>query len=548
MPSISVLHGPDRGRGLELSESPLLIGRDSELLPLADLTVSRKHAEIFYQDNNYQIRDLGSSNGTLINGVQLVKPRPLRRGDQIRCGGTLFLFSGGPAAAGIAASGDYQRAVKVDSKHRVDAAITATVTTPSDTAIGLDTQRLEAVDNLQTLYEITAAIGSSFEMDTLLERIMDIVFQVVAADRGFVLLIEEPAGRLVTKAVRYRDESEASRDRITISHTIVNHVIRKQEGVISSNAMTDARFTSGKSVHNVGIRSAICVPIKAHEKVLGVIHIDSLVAAHTYSTEQLHLMRSIGLQTGLAIENVKLYQAGVRAERLAATGQTVAYLSHYIKNILQGLRGGSDLVEISLTKDNLTAATDGWRIVQRNLNKIFALMMNMLAFSKERQPRLEPSQIQFPIQEACTLARSIAAEKQVELVTEVDEAMPPIPCDADGVHQVVLNLVTNAVDAVDRGGKVEIHATYDALERQAIIRVSDNGVGIPENEQESIFDAFHSTKGQKGTGLGLAVAKKIICEHGGTLTVESEWGKGTVFCATLPTFHKEQDPGDTHGA
>lgn len=548
MPSISVLHGPDRGRGLELSESPLLIGRDSELLPLADLTVSRKHAEIYYKDDNFQIRDLDSSNGTLINGVQLVRPRPLRRGDQIRCGGTLFLFSGGPTAAGIAATGDCQRAVKVDTKNQVDAAITATVATPSDTATGLDTQRLEAVDNLQTLYEISAAIGSSFDLNTLLERIMDLVFQVVAADRGFVLLIEDPSGRLTTKAVRYRDESEGSGGRITISHTIVNHVIRRQEGVISSNAMTDARFTSGKSVHDVGIRSAICVPIKAHDKVLGVIHIDSLVAAHTYSTEQLHLMRSIGLQTGLAIENVKLYQAGVQAERLAATGQTVAYLSHYIKNILQGLRGGSDLVEMSLKKDNLTAATDGWRIVQRNLDKIFALMMNMLAFSKERQPRLEPSQIQIPIQEACALARSIAADKHVELATEVDDEMPAISCDTDAIHQIVLNLVTNAVDAVDSGvGKVHVRAHYDSLERQAVIRVSDNGVGIPQSEQGLIFDAFHSTKGQKGTGLGLAVAKKIIREHGGALTLESEPGKGTVFCVTLPTVHKEQDLGDTHG-
>ena len=405
MASISVLQGPDKGRAVELSESPLLVGRDSEELPLADLTVSRRHAEISQLNGEYQICDLKSANGTQVNGVLLTKPRPLRRGDQIRCGGTLLLFSGGTVVTGVPATEDYQRVVRVDTKNRVDAAITATVPTMGDTAVGMDLRRLEAADSLQALYQISAAIGSIFDLNTLLERIMDLVFEVVQADRGFVLLFEEPTGKMVTKAVRYRDQNQAQTGRITISHTIVNHVMRKQEGVLSSNAMSDVRFTSGKSVHDLGIRSAICVPIQAREKILGVIHIDSLVVAHTYSPEQLRLMTAIGLQTGLAIENVQLFQTTMRSERLAATGQTVAYLSHYIKNILQGLHGGADLVDMSLRKENVTSARDGWEIVQRNLNRIFALMMNMLTFAKERKPRLETSNIQPPIQEACQLAR-----------------------------------------------------------------------------------------------------------------------------------------------
>src|SRR5205823_2823159 len=160
--------------------------------------------------------------------------------------------------------------------------------------------------------------------------------------------------------------------------TIINHVLTNGEGVLSSNAMADHRFSKGKSVHNLGIRSALCVPIKARkltdksgDEIVGVIYIDSSVRNYTYSPDQLRLLTAIGLQAGMAIQNAKLYQAGVAAERLAAVGETTAALSHSIKNILQALRGGADVVEMGFKSTNLVQATKGWRIVERNLDKIY---------------------------------------------------------------------------------------------------------------------------------------------------------------------------------
>src|SRR5439155_17627252 len=136
---------------------------------------------------------------------------------------------------------------------------------------------------------------------------------------------------------------------------IINHVINNGEGVLSSNAMADRRFSKGKSVHNLGIRSALCVPIrarkladKAGEQTIGVIYIDSSVANFTYSPDQLRLLTAIGLQAGMAISNAQLYRAGLAGERLAAVGETTAALSHSIKNILQALRGGADVGEMGL--------------------------------------------------------------------------------------------------------------------------------------------------------------------------------------------------------
>src|SRR5206468_7490385 len=215
------------------------------------------------------------------------------------------------------------------------------------------------------------------------------------------------------------------------------------QGVLSSNAMADRRFSAGKSVHSLGIRSALCVPIKARrldgkdgDEIVGVIYIDSSVKNYTYAPEQLRLLTTIGLQAGLAIQNAKLYQQGIQAERMAAIGETTAALSHSIKNILQALRGGADVVEMGLKANNLPQSHKGWRIVDRNLEKIYNLTMNLLAYSRPREPQLQLVQPKKLIDECLELVAPNATEKRVMAVADVDKDMPAVPMDPDGMHQV----------------------------------------------------------------------------------------------------------------
>jgi signal transduction histidine kinase len=308
--------------------------------------------------------------------------------------------------------------------------------------------------------------------------------------------------------------------------------------------MTDQRFTKGKSVHDYGIVSAICVPIQARDRILGVIHIDSSVSNATYSQDQLRLITAIGYQTGLAIENAQLYQAGLRAERLAAIGETVAVLSHAIKNILQGLRGGADVVEKALAEQSLAKAKIGWPIIERNLDRIYLLVMNMLAYTKQRQPRTEPVNLNTVVREAVELLEPQADEKGVMIVSDLD-TVPAMPLDPEGVHQVALNILSNALAAVEPpNGAIHVQTRYDAMMRQATLIVSDNGVGIAPEQMDRLFVPFESSKGQAGTGLGLAVAKKIVEEHNGTIAVQSKPGEGTTFTITfvpLPTDRSEME-------
>ncbi|MEI8195756.1 MAG: ATP-binding protein, partial [Phycisphaerae bacterium] len=323
----------------------------------------------------------------------------------------------------------------------------------------------------------------------------------------------------------------------------------KHEGVLSSNAMTDQRFSKGKSVHNLMIRRAICVPILGRDKILGVIEIDTMVANYSYTTDQLRLLTAIGMQTGMAMENLRLYQEALQQVRLAATGETVASLSHSIKNILQGISGGAEVVERAIRKQNIDEVRTGWNMLKRNIDKVQTLTMNMLAYSKPRTPNVELTHLPHILNECLELVKPQASEKRVTLLTEISSSQPPVPVDADGIHQAVLNLLGNAIDAVEAAsGVVTLSSQYDPIAQEAVIEVQDNGVGISPDQQMRMFEPFFSTKGQRGTGLGLAVTKKIIEEHLGTIAVISKVGQGTTFRMRLPIVQKDlPDPGQTHG-
>ena len=323
--------------------------------------------------------------------------------------------------------------------------------------------------------------------------------------------------------------------------------------------MADRRFSKGKSVHNLGIRSALCVPIKAKklsgrgeregDEIIGVIYIDSSVKNYTYSTDQLRLLTAIGSQTGLAIQNTKLYKAQLQAERMAAIGETTAALSHSIKNILQALRGGADVVEMGLKANNLLQSTKGWRVVDRNLDKIYNLTMNLLAYSKEREPLLQLVNPNRLIAECVELTASAAGAKAAMVLADVDPDHPAIPLDPDGMHQVIMNLLSNALDAVEPGrGLIRIVCRYEAEHQTSVIEVIDNGTGIPPTMASHLFELFHSTKGNRGTGLGLAVARKIVQEHEGSISVKSSPADGTVFTIRLPVDNAAMaDASKTHG-
>ena len=552
MPTLHVLQGPDKGRTYHTRDEPTLIGRSSDQVQLTDDSASRRHAELRpVNGGGWVIEDLKSSNATYVNGQRIVSQTKLKHGDQIRIGITLMVFSGdesvesfsGPAAVRDLVDLDYGGTSGGSSiLSAIDASEESVILQPPETA--------DAVAAWNAVYKIAELIGPIQSVDDFLERVVDVIFDHLIVDRLVMLMRDEDSGEIVPRLVRYRLRKKGPRPKITTSQTIINHVVEAKEGLLCANAMTDERFSaesSQDSIHRLGLRSVICVPIMIREEVQGIIHMDCSMSHHTYTQEQLRLAVAIGKMTGMAIENAQLIESRVKHERLAATGETVAYLSHHIRNMVQGLQGGGTLVDLGLKRNKIETVADGWKMLSRNLDRIFDLTMNMLTFSRDRKPRIETAQLNHTIAEVIELAQNRADEKNVMLLSELEE-MPSIPIDLAGIHQVAHNIILNAIDACPaKTGRVNVATSYDAETGVAVLSISDNGPGVAPEDRDKIFEAFHSSKGQGGTGLGLAAAKKIIDELGGTVEIESAPGEGTTFHVKLPTRAARTDSEKTHG-
>jgi signal transduction histidine kinase len=221
---------------------------------------------------------------------------------------------------------------------------------------------------------------------------------------------------------------------------------------------------------------------------------------------------------------------------LAAIGQTIASVSHHIKNILQGLRSGTEILRMGIEGRDDELLSQGWKIVDKNQGKIFHLVMDMLSYSKDREPAVEPTDLNTVAGEVVELMKPRAAELHVALTTDFAGDLPITPVDAEAIHRGLLNLVGNALDAVEDRPDATVRVTTEMEPGGEFVRISvgDNGVGIPADKLADIFKPFFSTKGARGTGLGLAVSRKTLREHGGDILVASRPGAGSTFTLRLP--------------
>ena len=238
----------------------------------------------------------------------------------------------------------------------------------------------------------------------------------------------------------------------------------------------------------------------------------------------------------------------IDAERMAAIGETVAGLSHSIKNIAGGLKGGLFVLEKGLELDNREYLQQGWHLVRRNVDNIRNLSLDLLNYGKVGSVQFRKVDPNGPVREVLRLMTARAEEQNILLEMELDHTLEPVFLDPDAVERCLLNLVTNALDACadheppDGTHRVRIQSEKGAAPG-VVYRVIDTGPGIEDDIREQLFQSFFSTKGMRGTGIGLMMTRKIVELHGGDIQAESEKGKGTCFIVRLPAEPPNM-PGD----
>ena len=546
--NLLVIRGVEQGKRFELDGTEVSIGRGvRNQIRVLDTEMSRQHAILTYADGAFVLTDRNSSNGTFLNGLQIASHR-LLNGDQIQVGRTTLLFSEEkerkPLSVDIVPSHANEDASQIvgqvghDEGRRL---LERSAREPSDAS-----RAKRSMASLRLLYRISEeVVSSSLSIEQLLQRVLDTTLEAVGADRGCVLVTDPQTGELAPKAIAYRHSGHRL-DRMPVSSSIVDYVLKTGQGIRTSDARADSRFASGLSIVREGIREAMCVPMTGRYELMGVLYVDTTVptdllaepnsVATQLTDDELSLLAAIGRQAALAVEDHRYQEAFVKAERLAAVGQTIAILSHHIKNILQGVRGGSYLIDNGLRDDDLEMVEQGWSVVDRNQNRIFDLVNDLLTLSKERQPKLEAGSVNDLVRDIHDLMRGRADELQVSLQLALADELPTAIFDQEGIHRAVLNVVVNALDALNghENGIVELRTGQSADGVEVWIEIADNGPGIPDDQLEAMFNIFESTKGSAGTGIGLAVSQKILREHGGDIEVESQLNRGSRFRLIWP--------------
>ena len=343
--------------------------------------------------------------------------------------------------------------------------------------------------------------------------------------------LENPAFKVLCESVRSMRATSALRDEL----------FGFEEGL--SNAQR-AQLVNARALFTA---PAIAIaPLIAKERVVGVVLADNLFSGAPIDDDDIQLLDTLAQQAGLTIDNALTYQALhqaqrdlVSAERLAAVGEMAARVSHEIRNPLATIGGFAR----SLLKrpDDHAGVARKTGIIVDEVARLEELLTDLLDMARPRELLLEAQNLNDVVSHALILADADINGAQVEVQTCFAPDLPPILLDRRRLLQAVLNIVRNGAQAMPNGGVLEISTDRVGRMEDAppdtpdwvAIAIRDHGVGISPNAARQIFDPFFSTK-VAGSGLGLAVTRRIIQDHGGDIDVNSTPGEGTTFTLRLP--------------
>jgi signal transduction histidine kinase len=372
--------------------------------------------------------------------------------------------------------------------------------------------------------------------------------------------------------IKYKDEQLNTSEAPVFSRTIIDCVTEQMKAVLIFDAQSDYRLERADSIAGLNIKSAMSVPLKGAHGLVGIMQANTLLPKHRFNRDDLKLFTAIAYQIGTALENSLLYdrleneksaldQANrklksaqehiLQNEKLAAVGQLTAGIVHDIKNPMTVIYGHAKIVSTLLETNGAEKVIDGvdilesLREIEGGVNHCNDIINNLLQFSKESPPDKAAADINAITRGTLEFLKHEFKKRSITLRADLDEALPPVLVDVNQIKQVLLNIIINALQAVENHGTISIMTFHipAAKENYTAVRIRDNGPGMTEEIKRKIFDPFFTTKESSamecgGSGLGLSMCYGIIQNHGGQIEVESEPGKGTEFTVMLPVSEK----------
>lgn len=588
-PTLVILGGESKGKVIPIEVPAVRIGRNAENnIIVSDPRISGIHAEIFQHDKKFYIKDLESTNGTFVNS-QPVAEAELNDGDRIELGDILLVFK-----IGEFSDEDIDKLVSEPDIEMVfeenivpETSLEMALTTRQiklasrDVSLIDDMEQLALIHTrLATLYEILQKLNVLENVDRLLELILEQIFKEMEVDRAVLMFKNEATGKLESRATKSRHQ-RVGKETIHISQTIIDNVVNRGEAVLTRDAQHDDRFEATESIIKMGIRSAMCVPLKTEGSLLGILYIDKLSHIDIYTEDDLEFLVAICNQAAVSIKNAQLFtevqkaqdeikqtnekledaneayweanqllekayiklretqEQLIQSEKISSLGQMVARLAHDLNNPLGAILGYSQLLESKLAEEGNTQ--EMVRKLQSATSICMGIINDLLSFARKEDMQPEPADINKLIEESIELQMAQNDKNWLEVETNFNQQLPKVSIDPIKMMRVFNNIISNSIQAMSgqSQGKIRIQTDYD--DNWVEISIKDDGPGISKEDLTKIFDPFFTTKGHgKGTGLGLSTCFGVVKAHGGEIIPESEPGCETTFRIRLPRSRTTQ--------
>ncbi|MBI3185373.1 MAG: GAF domain-containing protein [Myxococcales bacterium] len=402
------------------------------------------------------------------------------------------------------------------------------------------------VCDLSAINELGALIAQHLELSAVMSTAVRQLSRIAEVPNVFLVLLDE-TGTFLRMAATNVDHPAAKSFRLEMSEpSAAAEAVRRRAPVAIEDVRADPRV-SRRLANSFGHRALLAVPLVADGRALGAMVLGETREGRRFSQGEVDRTLAVANQVAAAVANAQLYDdlkrsydqleraqdQLVRHERLAALGELAAVMAHEVRNPL-----GVIFNSLGSLRKILKPSGDAellLRIVGEEADRLNRIVGELLDFVRPYDAQLRPVEVSSAIASAVETAVAAVAAGGVEIHTEVPPGLPPVGADSDMLRQALVNLIINAIQAMPKRGRVTVCAKGPEPEGARVMRVevSDEGVGIPPQHLGRIFEPFFTTKAS-GTGLGLAVVKRIIDAHGGEIEVRSASGSGTTFTVRLP--------------
>jgi len=539
-------------RSIRLDPGVITIGRSpSNTIYLAHGSVSRNHARISLSDSQYVLSDLKSLNGTYVNKKR-IKSISLKHNDQIVFGTRSFVFSLKDPERGDFDS-TYTASEDTVSFQEDDVQLSDMVASKAEIAaqsfldpnkdrkeISAD-QPMDGHDRLLLLYQLIDQLRYAKNVDQILSKGTDLIFGALpSAERSVIMLRSKSKEPLKARIVRYRHEKPDG-DVIPVSQTVIKKVINEKLALVSRDALDDSRFETGESIMVHNLKSIICVPLISGQRVIGVLHLDTSQILDPFTQNDLEFTAAIAHEMSISIDNSRLQREALQNERMTAIGLTITNIAHNIRNLLTINKGVEELMSMYVSEIGDEKLQKIWQLIRKSLEQINNLSANMLNFTRVDPLKLDLVDINSIVLKYRDFFQENLTRKGNQLVMDLDPNLRKWMMDESGLKRALLNLVVNANDAVkEKDNGIITISTFTDAQNHLNIGVSDNGCGIEPDQVKNVFELFFTTKGTKGTGLGLPMVQRFLERLGGTITVKSKVDEGSTFTLNLPWIEENK--------